>query len=528
MHSQIDKTEMRGFITDIILTLYITVFSFVLPLCTEGKGYSGTGMYKMKVFKVLTGQFEIAGLVFPWLLLILLLVAFYFKRRKWEALDFVIIGYGVFVLISSYFSTDHELALQGYPGWNMGMLSQMSFIMLYFLARAVSDYHCRKIILAGFLVTSGIAAMFGVCNNFGIYPLMNLSEAEKEAYSMYMSTLGNVNWYCSYLAVMIPAGMFVYRKTDHIPIRILCAVYIILCMMSVIFARTDAIIAAILILLLVFFCMSLDSSAHLSRALEITAITFLTFRVSGELQFYAHGYNIVSSSIGTVVSRGTLPIAIAAACLGADFLLIRKPDLKEKMNGKKGIAAAAAVLLFAGCAAGLILSQGDENPVARKIRSYLKFDDSWGNNRGMLWRITVEGLELTGKDNPRRLLTGFGPDGYFVMIYRYFEDIIRETYEGAFLTNAHNEWLTAIVNYGIVGGLLYLGIFLTAFISLIRRKKPWYLFGACAVAAYFTHNFFTFQNILCTPFIFLVIGLSSADEIMRPAKENGEAVRTAG
>ncbi|MBR2274660.1 MAG: hypothetical protein IJ873_01140, partial [Lachnospiraceae bacterium] len=81
------------------------------------------------------------------------------------------------------------------------------------------------------------------------------------------------------------------------------------------------------------------------------------------------------------------------------------------------------------------------------------------------------------------------------------------------LANAHNEWLNTAFTLGITGFLSYLSIFASAFIQFIRRKNisALSIAGAAAVASYVCHNFFCYQQVLCTPFIFAIIGICKAN-----------------
>lgn len=77
------------------------------------------------------------------------------------------------------------------------------------------------------------------------------------------------------------------------------------------------------------------------------------------------------------------------------------------------------------------------------------------------------------------------------------------------LTNAHNEWLNILINGGILGVTAYMGIFLTAFYRMFRRYRQKLLLavvcGACV--SYMCYNFFCYQQVLCTPFIFMLMGM---------------------
>ena len=74
--------------------------------------------------------------------------------------------------------------------------------------------------------------------------------------------------------------------------------------------------------------------------------------------------------------------------------------------------------------------------------------------------------------------------------------------------NVISEWMNSIINIGITGGLAYLGIFVSAFVAFAKKvsKIPELAGPAMCIAAYCFHNFFCYQQIICTPIIFVIIG----------------------
>ena len=80
--------------------------------------------------------------------------------------------------------------------------------------------------------------------------------------------------------------------------------------------------------------------------------------------------------------------------------------------------------------------------------------------------------------------------------------------------NVHNEWFNGLINYGIIGGTAYLGIFLSAAYRLMKSAlegKGAVVFGAgLAAAGYIAHNVLCYQQIIGTPLIFILLGIGVA------------------
>lgn len=127
----------------------------------------------------------------------------------------------------------------------------------------------------------------------------------------------------------------------------------------------------------------------------------------------------------------------------------------------------------------------------------------WGNGRGLLWQTSWEGFLRNGG---LRKLLGVGPDCFAEYIYSAFPSTALPALEGRWkdvvYANAHNEWLNQLINVGIMGTCAYLGIFLA---GIWRYRR--YLAGVLAIVLYLAASLTGFQQVLSTPFLFLLLGL---------------------
>ncbi len=137
---------------------------------------------------------------------------------------------------------------------------------------------------------------------------------------------------------------------------------------------------------------------------------------------------------------------------------------------------------------------------------YLVWNDAWGNARGFTWRVTWRMIkEFTFV----KLLIGVGPDGYARYGYEFYQDLIRVGWQQEVLTNAHNEWVNMIVDFGILGAFTYLGGYISQLVRNVKKcDHAYWLAGISArIASYLFHNIFCYQQVLCTPFLFLLMGI---------------------
>ena len=143
---------------------------------------------------------------------------------------------------------------------------------------------------------------------------------------------------------------------------------------------------------------------------------------------------------------------------------------------------------------------------------YLLFSDSWGDDRGFNWKFT---LHMFGELEPLQKLFGVGSDCYALHAYSnpgYVEELL--VYFGQYMVaNSHNEWLNSLLCNGLIGSVLYLGLFISVMIKCFINSDSGHMhpfapmIGLC-VLGYITHNMFCYQQICATGPIFILMGIA--------------------
>ena len=75
-----------------------------------------------------------------------------------------------------------------------------------------------------------------------------------------------------------------------------------------------------------------------------------------------------------------------------------------------------------------------------------------------------------------------------------------------------------MINGGILGAVAYAGIYVTQIRRCLRgwRQNALLLGIAASCVSYMCYNFFCYQQVLCTPFIFILMGIG--EYILRQQK----------
>ena len=137
------------------------------------------------------------------------------------------------------------------------------------------------------------------------------------------------------------------------------------------------------------------------------------------------------------------------------------------------------------------------------------FNDRWGNGRGSSWKFSVGTFFLA---EIQYKLFGAGPDCFPYLVYQFYGEELSNIWGDMTLTCAHNEWMNMLINEGLLGLITYMGIFVTSIGTCLKnaKKYPELIGIAMSVIAYMCHNIFCYQQIICTPIIFILMGIGTA------------------
>ena len=423
--------------------------------------------------------------------------------------DIIVIAYLVFAILSFVFSNYKDKAWSGYAGWNMGLYAQISFVLLYFfVSRLVKDY---KAILTVLMAASTFVIIFGILNRFLIDPLGVYEGISEYYHILFLSTLGQSSWYSSFLCVVLPIGVFAFWNSEKKSSLIITGIYVLLGFMSLVTQNSDSAYFAFVGMMLVLFWFSVEEWKKSQKFFAILFLFALATKIIKLICLFANTSVIVQlDTLSLFLINGLLPwIIMGVSCLlFVAFVFGEKVRaypvklmkwIRNILFGLFGIALIVAIVLLVKS-----VQTGDASPWAAV--PYLVWNDNWGNGRGFTWRVTWQMLKEMSLP---KLLFGVGPECYPHYGNEFYKELIQSKWGNNVLTNAHNEWLNAVINYGILGGLSYLGIFVSGIVSCGRKakEKPELIMVMACVVAYMSHNLFCYQQVLCTPFIIIIMAI---------------------
>lgn len=514
--------QILRLVLDFVICFYILQMIVLLPLYLKD-GYVQVSTVKFNFFRrTSVGMGKV--LIVPVLLYAAVYAANHLRHRDkrclWEAVrgnitltDCFALFYGA-VLLVSFACTDYrEFALWGATGWYMGLLTQLIFLCVFFLISRL--WIPKKWLFCLMFPVSAAAFALGNVNRFGIFPF-------EMAYMSpsFISTVGNINWYCGYMVSVMfsAAALLLADRTLKRWQRLLLLTYTALGFVSLILQGSDSGVVALAVVLIVMFCFSAGDGDRMFAFWQEMVLLgagcvciYLVLRYTpAELNFRGVFMDILIS--GPVSMAMLLLSAVMLALVWADK---RKGRYRKKLFRILSIAAAVCsaggVLGALGLAAVNTLQPGrferlTGNPL-------FTLNAAWGSNRGAIWSTS---WKCFVQQDVLHKLVGVGPDSMWAYISGgkapelYTE--VSNSIGNMRRINSHNEWLTLLVDTGILGLAGFGGMMVSGIVRFIREGKssPFACASGFCLLAYTVNNIFSFQQIVSTGTIFVIMGMGEA------------------
>ena len=435
-------------------------------------------------------------------------------------------------LCISYLLTDYpEFAKMGADGWNMGFWPQILFLFFFLLLERTLTTGMAKAGIGMMLSASTVVFLLGLLNRYGVNPLHMESSGPG-----FISTIGNINWYCGYWSVLFPVccGIFLFREKV---LPVFSGIAVVISFATGISQGSDSGLLVLAAMTLILGCFAGKEREGLRHFIELLLLFCVSLTGLFALQHLFPERNKYQTA-GYLFLTGKpwgLILGVLLLCLYF-FLFIRKNNCANgwtktvenhcdnKLTGTadRGIVwtyrawqiltglSAAALVLYIG-----LLTFNTTHPgviPALDGNALFTFNTSWGSSRGATWSI---GIHTFLTQNFGHRLFGVGPDSMAAYLYQSDNSTllaeVRATFGDKRLTNAHGEWITVLVNTGLMGLLSFAAMIISAVGTLFSRKQKT-LAKACglAVLCYTLHNIFSFEQMMNISQMYLVMGIGMA------------------
>lgn len=395
----------------------------------------------------------------------------------------------------------------GTKGWYMGLVSYLLFILLYFIISRALIYN--RVVFIPVLATSAVICLWGVLNRYNISPI-NMNYDYKKG--SFLASLGNINWFAGYTSIICPLGWGLYVGTKKLWFKIILFIVNTLSFYMIFVNQSDSGVFCTVVVFAVLLGYSIYSYERILSFVELMFSMLIPSVLIGAFEAAGIKRNGGAGIIDRFHGKFSIIVLVFVIAIYIAILLIKnKVRLPFKVIRKAYCIGVAA--LVAGFIGFIIINTATKGALVplKGEKSMVYFNGRWGSSRGYTWTY---GLRTFGEMNFGGKLFGCGPDSFYFELKNHeaiFNDC-NEVFKGARLTNAHNELITLLVNIGLLGTAAFIGAIVTGIRNSFRSAKqsPEYIAFGLALISYTANNFFSFQQVTNTPFLFMVLGLEGA------------------
>lgn len=459
------------------------------------------------------------------------------RPKRGTLCDGFVSAYGICVLFTFGLQGFRKEAWTGADGWYMGAAAQLLFVLTYF-AVSRSPISCRLLLLANTL-GSGVCFLIGILQRLGWDILGLYSGMETGLLSDYLSTVGNRTWMSGYASAVFPLGVSLFWQSgwreDATNLRgakggrrVLWGLYSSLAFMGLAASYSDSSYIALGLVFFLLGVFSLGDGRKLLSFCQTLLVWFGSALFMCGLRALCGGRARDARGLTCYVYEWKWMLGGLALCAVMTVFVWLCLGQKQPSGAGTCRRLRTCGLIGGGMVCVLIVGFVVLNSagVLEELfhvtihNRYFYFDDAWGDGRGSTWKLTLhmfKNLPFTQK------LFGVGADcfaDYSYNIPQYAAQLV-SVWEGLRLTNAHNEWLNMLFCQGIIGGSVYLGIFVSTVWTGIKKMDEGAVIlpglGLCA-AAYMAHDFFCYQQICAAAPMFVLLGAFGS--LLRGQEEN--------
>ncbi|MCC2878514.1 O-antigen ligase family protein [Lachnoclostridium pacaense] len=452
-----------------------------------------------------------------------------FSFKSFRKSDWAMIAFLIAVAISTFQSDYFYESFWGNEGRFMGMF----LILLYGVSFFIIG-HCLKFkqwFLDVFLFAGMIACIIGIMQFFKYDPIGFKKGLTASDFPSFTSTIGNINTYTSYVALISGMGTVLFAIEKN---KIRRAWYLFTVIISIFALITGISDNAYLALLALFGLLPLylfNNLKGLKRYMVLVAILFTEFQFIDMIsQKYPEHVLKINGLFNVIVGYDKLAhfvvmlwgicivLYVLDACISKDSIMKRDNNL-----GRWIWLGLLIIIVMAGC---YILYDANIAGNADKygaLKKYLVINDDWGTHRWYIWRI---GMESYAKFPFIHKIFGYGPDTFgIITVHNFYEEMISRYNEK--FDSAHNEYLQYLITIGIVGLAAYLTLLFTSIVEMIRasKKRPVMMALAFALVCYGAQAAVNISVPIVAPIMMtlLMVGVSGASDGREEADRGLEA-----
>lgn len=446
--------------------------------------------------------------------------------RSLSAADWAMLAFFMAVVISTFQSDYFYESFWGNEGRYCGLFLIILYTVSFFIITKCLRF--KQWYLDVFLAAGMIVCIIGILHYFQIDPIGFKTDLTDKDYHNFTSTIGNINTYTSYIAIVTGMSSILFVNEKKIYRKIWYLICMVVSLFSLITGISDNAYLALMALygllpLYLFSNLKGFKQYVLMLAILISEFQLIDFVMQ---KFPKHVMEI--SGLFNIVSGYSKLIYVVLILWGMTAILYVLDYVwgKGRMDrGESNIGRLIWLAIIVIVAALMVFVLYDVNVKGNinrygSLSGYLYFDDDWGTHRGYIWRI---GLESYQRFPLIHKIFGYGPDTFGIITrYNYYDEMVK--LYGEKFESAHNEYLQYFITIGVVGLLSYLSLLIVSIWKMMKemKREPSVVAIVFAVICYGAQAFVNISVPIVAPVMLtlLMVGLSMIRERPLPFPED--------
>ena len=429
-------------------------------------------------------------------------------RKTLCAADIWVIMFWIMLVISTLQSDYFYESFWGNEGRYSGLFLLTLYVATYFM---ISRFWKVKVWILDLFLLSGIGVCYvGITDYFRMDILNFRYNIAPEHWDIFTSTIGNINFYTAYIAMVLGVAAAWFTITKSKVRAIWCYLCMVICFFAIIMGSSDnaylALAALFGFLPLILFKSKIGIRRYLlmiaTFGTVIQCIDFINQAYADTVIGLDGLFNILTNFNGLIYVVAGLWMAYIVACL-----LSKNSKSLAAPVGSVLVYGWAGFLLVSVLLVGSLMFHANMGGNAERfgaLGKYLVFNDSWGTNRGYIWR---KSFELYKDFKPMHKLFGHGADTFGILTVSKLGAEMPERFE-----NAHNEYLQYFITIGPMGLISYVAFLGSAVARMWKSvgTKP-YIIGCCfAIICYIIQAVVNISVPITSPVMWLLLSMGMA------------------
>lgn len=425
--------------------------------------------------------------------------------------DKAVLAFWLCCVLSTLQSEYFYESFWGNEGRYNGLFLMTLYVVMYFIISRWA--YVKKWYSALFLISGFIVCVIGITDYFQLDILNFRTTASEMAQGrIFASTIGNINTYVSYVALIVSIASILFILEDKLFLSCLYYICLLVSMTALVMGVSDStyLSVGVLIASLPFFTAKKNKIGY-RICVVITAYFTIIFFVHCINQTMSDQV-IGQEGLFTILEKiCTLPFVIILWIICIGIFWKRNLKFMNEIWKERLIKGWMITLLAAFCIFSFVLldvNLGGNVSRYGRVGQYLLFNDSWGTNRGFIWR---QAIELYQEFPILHKLFGYGPDTFAILATNTIKKEMK-VISGTYFDSVHNEYLHYLITIGPIAVISYISFLFSAIRTLLQSKKenPYVYAIAIAIMCYAVQAIVNINVPLVAPMVWLLLSIGMA------------------